>query len=324
MDTISLKFITTKINNIDVENDVTGFVLNYNGKNHIITIHHFLPINKVYECETNNELDIEINSSWNEGLILKTDNVNLSKYKIFSKVHNNIPKLNSRLSMRTNGNRIEFEFIGYEMFPFNNIQLDVPMIFIKTRIISDVNNFAGYCGSPVFINNKIIGIFSKKRTDSNIAFIIPIYIITKNLEKEDNSNIYTMNIKNIQKIGSWIVNKDNEVYHPTLKLNIPIATYFLIEGDLNFKSIIHFGKKKISIDLVQTVIKKDQIFDSNVNIVTRNITEYKLNLRLLSFLKNINFDSNILYDLIQTFMRQKKETQKDTWIEISDNKILFV
>lgn len=320
MDTITLKFYTTKINNIDVENTVTGFVLNYNGKNQIITIHHFLPINKVYERETNNELDIEINSSWNEGLILKTDNVDLSKYKIFSKVHNNIPKLNSRLSMKTDGNRIELEFIGYDMFPFNNIQLDVQMIFIKARIITNIDNFAGYCGSPVFIKNKIIGIFSKIRTDSNIAYIIPIYIITKNLEKEDNSNIYTMNVKNIQKIGSWIVNKDNEVYHPTLKLNIPIATYFLIEGDLNFKSIIYFGKKKTSIDLVQTVTKKDQVSDSDVNIVTRNVSEYKVNLRLLSFLKKANFDSNVLYDLVQTLMRQRKET----WIEISDNKISFV
>ena len=129
-----------------------------------------------------------------------------------------------------------------------------------------------------------------------------------------------MNVKNIQKIGSWIVNKDNEVYHPTLKLNIPVATYFLIEGDLNFKSIIYFGKKKTSVDLVQTVTKKDQVSDSNANIVLRNDSEYKLNIRLLTFLKNIEFNSNILYDLVQTLMRQ----QKETWIKISDNKISFV
>jgi len=320
METITLKLQSPKINNIDVENTVTGFILNYNGGNHIITVHHFLPIDKVYDQETNNELDIEINSSWNEGLILNTNNVNLSKYKIFSKVHNNIPKLNSRLSMKVDGNRIELEFIGYDMIPFNNIQLDVPILLIKARIISNLDKFAGYSGSPVFIKNKIIGIFTKIRSDSNIAYIIPIYIITKNLEKEDNSNIYTMNVKNIQKIGSWIVNKDNEVYHPTLKLNIPVATYFLIEGDLNFKSIIYFGKKKTSVDLVQTVTKKDQVSDSNANIVLRNDSEYKLNIRLLTFLKNIEFNSNILYDLVQTLMRQ----QKETWIKISDNKISFV
>jgi len=320
METITLKALSPKINNLDVENTITGFIFNYNGSNHIITVHHFLPIDKVYDQETNNELDIEINSSWNEGLILNTNNVNLSKYKIFSKVHNNIPKLNSRLSMKVDGNRIELEFIGYDMIPFNNIQLDVPILLIKARIISNLDKFAGYSGSPVFIKNKIIGIFTKIRSDSNIAYIIPIYIITKNLEKEDNSNIYTMNVKNIQKIGSWIVNKDNEVYHPTLKLNIPVATYFLIEGDLNFKSIIYFGKKKTSVDLVQTVTKKDQVSDSNANIVLRNDSEYKLNIRLLTFLKNIEFNSNILYDLVQTLMRQ----QKETWIKISDNKISFV
>ena len=320
METITLKALSPKINNLDVENTITGFIFNYNGSNHIITVHHFLPIDKVYDQETNKELDIEINSSWNEGLILNTNNVDLSKYKIFSKVHNNIPKLNSRLSMKVDGNRIELEFIGYDMIPFNNIQLDVPILLIKARIISNLDKFAGYSGSPVFIKNKIIGIFTKIRTDSNIAYIIPIYIITKNLEKEDNSNIYTMNVKNIQKIGSWIVNKDNEVYHPTLKLNIPIATYFLIEGDLNFKSILYFGKKKTSVDLVQTVLKKDLISDSDINIVSRNDFEYKLNVRLLTFLKKIDFNSNILYDLVQTLMRQ----QKQTWIKISDNKISFV
>jgi hypothetical protein len=320
METITLKALSPKINNLDVENTITGFIFNYNGSNHIITVHHFLPIDKVYDQETNKELDIEINSSWNEGLILNTNNVDLSKYKIFSKVHNNIPKLNSRLSMKVDGNRIELEFIGYDMIPFNNIQLDVPILLIKARIISNLDKFAGYSGTPVFIKNKIIGIFTKIRTDSNIAYIIPIYIITKNLEKEDNSNIYTMNVKNIQKIGSWIVNKDNEVYHPTLKLNIPIATYFLIEGDLNFKSILYFGKKKTSVDLVQTVLKKDLISDSDINIVSRNDFEYKLNVRLLTFLKKIDFNSNILYDLVQTLMRQ----QKQTWIKISDNKISFV
>ena len=155
METITLKLQSPKINNIDVENTVTGFILNYNGGNHIITVHHFLPIDKVYDQETNNELDIEINSSWNEGLILNTNNVNLSKYKIFSKVHNNIPKLNSRLSMKVDGNRIELEFIGYDMIPFNNIQLDVPILLIKARIISNLDKFAGYSGSPVFIKNKI-------------------------------------------------------------------------------------------------------------------------------------------------------------------------
>ena len=74
-------------------------------------------------------------------MILNTNNVNLSKYKIFSKVHNNIPKLNSRLSMKVDGNRIELEFIGYDMIPFNNIQLDVPILLIKARIISNLDKF---------------------------------------------------------------------------------------------------------------------------------------------------------------------------------------
>lgn len=320
METLTLKFQSNQFNKRDVENIVTGFILNYGGKNHIITIHHFLPIDKVYDTETNNELNIEINSSWNEGLILNTQNVDLLKYKIFSKVHNNIPKLNSRLSMKIDGNRIELETIGCDMVPFDNIQMDVPILLIKARIFSNIDKFAGLSGSPVFIKNKIVGIFTKTRTDANIAYIIPIYVITKNLEKEDNSNIYTMNVKNIRKIGSWIVNKDNEVYHPTLKLNIPIATYFLLEGDLNFKSILYFGKKTSSVDLVQCIAKKDLVSDCDINIITRNDSEYKLNVRLLSYLKNIEFDSKLLYDLVHLLIKQKKET----WIKLSDNKISLI
>ncbi len=320
METLTLKFQSNQFNKRDVENIVTGFILNHDGKNHIITIHHFLPIDKVYDTETNNELNIEINSSWNEGLILNTQNVDLSKYKIFSKVHNNIPKLNSRLSMKIDGNRIELETIGYDMVPFDNIQMDVPILLIKARIFSNIDKFAGVSGSPVFIKNKIVGIFTKARTDANIVYIIPIYVITKNLEKEDNSNIYTMNVKNIKKIGSWIVNKDNEVYHPTLKINIPVATYFLLEGDLNFKTILYFGKKASSVDLVQSVTKKDLLSDCDINIITRNDSEYKLNIRLLSYLKNIEFDSKLLYDLVHVLIKQKKET----WIKLSDNKISFI
>lgn len=320
METLTLKFQSNQFNKRDVENIVTGFILNHDGKNHIITIHHFLPIDKVYDTETNNELNIEINSSWNEGLILNTQNVDLLKYKIFSKVHNNIPKLNSRLSMKIDGNRIELETIGYDMVPFDNIQMDVPILLIKARIFSNIDKFAGVSGSPVFIKNKIVGIFTKARTDANIVYIIPIYVITKNLEKEDNSNIYTTNVKNIKKIGSWIVNKDNEVYHPTLKINIPVATYFLLEGDLNFKTILYFGKKASSVDLVQSVTKKDLLSDCDTNIITRNDSEYKLNIRLLSYLKNIEFDSKLLYDLVHVLIKQKKET----WIKLSDNKISFI
>lgn len=296
----------------EVESIVTGFILNYNGQNHVITIHNFLPIDQVYD-ELDNELNIKINSSWNEGLILSTESMDISKYTIFSKLHNNLPKLNSRLSLKIGENSIELETEGYELIPFDNLQIDVPTLLIRTKIISDYSKDAGYSGSPVFLKDKIVGVFSKIRTDSNIAYIIPIYIITKNLEKEDNSNIYTVKEKYIKKIGSWIVNKDNEVYHPTLKYNIPIATFFLLEGDLNFKTIIYFGKKNKSVDLIQTIVKKDLISDSDNSIVSRNECEYKLNVRLLRHLKDIKID---MRPLIIAITQKKRET----WIRLTEDK----
>jgi hypothetical protein len=310
--TLTLKILSQKFNGQNIKNTTYGFVLNYNGKNYIITIHHFLPIYKIFDFETNNELNIEINSSWNEGLILDTENVDLSKYKIFSKIHNSVPKLKSNLSMMINNDCIRLEIIGYDLIPFDNIQMDVPILIIKAKILSDFKNFAGYSGSPVFYENKIVGIYTKLKTDTNVAFIIPIYIIIKNLEKEDNSNIYTVNVKNIRKICTWNVNKDNHIYHPTLKFNIPVNTYFLVEGDINFKTIIHYGKKKI--DLIQSELKKDLALDSNSNLIIRNDSEYKLNIRLLSLLKYSTIDPKVLKNIIINL-----SMKKENWLKITDN-----
>lgn len=310
--TLTLKILSQKFNGQNIKTTTYGFVLNYNGKNYIITIHHFLPIYKIFDFETNNELNIEINSSWNEGLILDTENVDLSKYKIFSKIHNSVPKLKSNLSMMINNDCIRLEIIGYDLIPFDNIQMDVPILIIKAKILSDFKNFAGYSGSPVFYENKIVGIYTKLKTDTNVAFIIPIYIIIKNLEKEDNSNIYTVNVKNIRKICTWNVNKDNYVYHPTLKFNIPVNTYFLVEGDINFKTIIHYGKKKI--DLIQSELKKDLALDSNSNLIIRNDSEYKLNIRLLSLLKYSTIDPKVLKNIIINL-----SMKKENWLKMTDN-----
>lgn len=311
METFTLTLKSKQFDQQEVENTVTGFILNYNGKNYVITIHHFRPIDEVYD-DLNNQLNIKINSSWNEGLILSTKNMDISKYTIFSKLHNNLPKLYSRLSMKMGEKFIELECDGYELIPFDNFQMDIPTLLIRTIILSDDVELAGFSGSPVFIKDKIIGIFCRVRADSNIAYIIPIYIITKNLDKEDNSNIYTVKVKHIKKIGPWIVNKDNEVYHPKLRYNIPISTYFLLEGDINFKVIIHYGKKTQSFDLIQTIVKKDLISDSINSIITRNNCEYKLNVRLLKHLKDIKID---IKPLIMIMLNQK-----DTWIRLTDEK----
>lgn len=319
-ETLTLKIKTQKLNKDEIENIVTGFILNHNNKNHIITIHHFLPISTVYDVDSNNELPIKINSSWSEALILETDTVEISKYKIFSKVHNNIPKLECSLFIKAFGKRHELEIIGYDMIPFDNIQIDIPIPVIRTKILSGVENFAGFSGSPVFIKNKIVGVFSKIRTDNNIAYIIPIYIITKNLDKLDNSNIYTTNISEIKKIGSWVVNKDNEIYHPTLKFNIPISSYFLLEGDSNYKTIIFYGNEKPTVDLLPSIVKKDLASDCNNNIIIRNESEYKINTRLLSFLRTYEFDPSVLHSIVIALTKYKS----NFWLKITDNKISII
>jgi hypothetical protein len=318
-DTLTLKIKTQKLNDQELENTVTGFILNHNNKNHIITVHHFLPISSVYDMETNNELTIQINSSWNEALILETDNVEVSKYKIFSKVHYNIPKPECTLFIQAFGKRHELKIIGYDMIPFDNIQQDIliPLIRAKFLLGSGLENFAGFSGSPVFIKNKIVGVFTKIRKDDNIAYIIPIYVITKNLDKLDNSNIYTTNVSNIKKIGSWVVNKDNEIYHPTLKFNIPVSSYFLLEGDSNFKTIIFYGNGNVTVDFLPSIVKTDLSSCCDNNIIKRNDSEYKINTRLLSFLKTYEFDSKVLHSMVIALTKYRS----NFWLKIADSKI---
>ncbi len=313
---MTLKIITQPLNSRMIENSVTGFILNHENSNHIISVHHFLPINAVLEYESETPLNIKINSSWSEALILETNNMDFSKYKIFSKVHNNIPKPDCPLFIKVAGKRLELQITGYEMLPFDNIQSDITIPIIKTRSLTPINNLAGLSGSPVFIKNKIVGVFSKIRPDDNTLYIIPIYIFIKNLEKNNNSRVFTTDIKNIKKIGSWVVNKDYEIYHPTLKFNIPINSYFLIEGDINFKTIIYYGDDKPRVDLIPAVVKKNLASDCDNNLLVRNDSEYKITTRLLSYLKTFEFDDETLYKLVMLLTK----TTNEYWLKVEDNK----
>ncbi len=313
---MTLKIITQPLNSRMIENLVTGFILNHENSNYIISVHHFLPINAVLEYESETPLNIKINSSWSEALILETNNMDFSKYKIFSKVHNNIPKPDCPLFIKVAGKRLELQITGYEMLPFDNIQSDITIPIIKTRSLTPINNLAGLSGSPVFIKNKIVGVFSKIRPDDNTLYIIPIYIFIKNLEKNNNSRVFTTDIKNIKKIGSWVVNKDYEIYHPTMKFNIPINSYFLIEGDINFKTIIYYDDDKPRVDLIPAIVKKNLASDCDNNLLVRNNSEYKITTRLLSYLKTFEFDDETLYKLVMLLTK----TTNEYWLKVEDNK----
>jgi hypothetical protein len=184
------------------------------------------------------------------------------------------------------------------------------------------NAFAGLSGSPVYINEKVIGILSKINLVDNIIYIIPIYLAIKTLEKYDNDNVYWMNIKNIKKINAFNV-KDNEIYHPTLKINIPLNTYFLLEGDNKQKIPIQYetmmtDKKQLDIGYIETTISNLINSPTDSRLMTRSCgtyQEYKVNTRLLSLLHKFCPNKKLITQLLFA-IKSNTDHEKCLWIKM--------
>jgi hypothetical protein len=301
----------------NIKQEMMGFVLNINGKNHVIALHHFLPIKKVIETITNQKLSILINSSWSEFLVLDSTNINLQEYSIYTKIQRKLPKLNDELIMESissqgNNTRCVMKVCGYDFIPYDNINTSITLPYIKASIISDVNDLAGLSGSPVFINNKLVGIFSKSYSNNQILLIIPIYVLIKNLEKIDNNNIFKYS-EIPKKINKYNINNIKEtitIYHPTLKYYIPFSTYLLLEGDLNKVSNIQnsFGETKYEKMIIDT--KFGNMIDCN--LIKSNQNTYLITPRLLSLLKRI-FNQQVLRYILSLIDKSEKKDE-EIWL----------
>ena len=292
--TINIKLITSKFNFKNIELNLNGFIFNFSNKYYIISTHHNLPISEV--INNNTILDIIINSCWSEVLIMNTSNINISEYSIYKSYYNKILKNKELINIKFNNDRLinyRLEILEYEFQPFDNIQTDYLMPYIVAKFITniDIDNIIGLSGAPVFYNDKLIGMFSKYNINKKCAYILPIYIIIKNLMKKDNYNTYTINnYKNITKINKFNVKK-NYIYYPILKINIPFETYLLLEGDINkeiqifykdINKVEHFIINKLYIDTNQYI---------NTKLIDNNIC-YKITSRLLELI--LKLDKKIL------------------------------
>jgi hypothetical protein len=306
---IPIKLKTQSINRREINISLNGFILNYMNRNHLITIHHNLPVNSLYynDCSEFSQEKIEIirNSGWSEILIGSTETLNLEEYKINKLIKNAIPKKNQSLTLKSTEN-YEMRVIDYDFLPFDNIHSESPIPYIKAEFIRCVDKVQGLSGSPVFIDNKLIGIFSKYNVRQNVAYIIPIYLVIKNLEKIDFVNIYCSPTIDINKINSYNV-KENMIYHPSLKINVPVATYFILEGDINSRFIIQTKSGFKSYDSLA-------IINIEIDIVNRN-EEYKINPRLLTLINKFNISKQIIIQLLNN---------NDKWFTMNENNITLV
>ena len=297
---------------------LNGFIFKYDNKYHLISIHHNLPINKV---EYNNDpLNIKINSNWSEILILDLPN-NYIDYKINKLYQNKLPLIDQMLQIKTNNNTFDINVIGYDFMPFDNLPNSPKTIYIKCKIYGN-NNYSGLSGSPVFYNNILVGIMSKVNTKTSIAYIIPFYIVIKNLLKNDNDNVYKLNSSiKLKKIGFYQIKSNDTIYHKIFKYYIPIDNYILIEGDTSIRynfisdTSIRYNFISDTNDIVYwDNIKEITIHDKNIYNIDN---KYKVTNRLLSLLNKINIDKTILIMLLQSYLNniyKSSDSCKDIYI----------
>jgi len=312
--TITLNMVCQEYLSKSLNQKLSGFIISSNGNNYVITVHHFLPVEKLIETETNQELPILINSSWSELLVLNSTNINLDKYVIFKEFQNKLPKPNDELTMEINNKRCKLKVCGYDFLPFDNLNIHVTIPYIRASITTEETEFAGLSGMPVFFGSKIVGIFSKSYSNDKVFLIIPIYILTKNLEKKDNSHIYKFP-NTPKKINSYLVKDSHEIYHPTLKFDVPLKTYLLLEGDHDAGSIIQNLLGETSFE--KMIVDSDFENTIDCNLIKQNETSYLITPRLLALLKRI-FNPTILKYISMLIDRSGKT--HEIWLDYNDGR----
>lgn len=320
-----------------IKQNISGFILNFNGKNLVITLHHFLPIEKVFElipCHTeldkldslsmtkdnpqyisqteiNQELLILINSSWSEFLILDSKNINFDNSSIYKDIQNKLPKPNDELTMELKNGKCIMKVSGYNFHPYDNLNTSMLLPYIKARVISGCTDFSGLSGSPVFIKKKLVGVFSKAYSNNEELLIIPIYVLIRNLEKEDNNHIFEFPFVP-KKINSYYV-KENKIYHPSLKFEIPFSTYLLLEGDNNVNSIVQNSLGETSRQRMIINTKLGNLIECN--LIKSNQYIYMITPRLLSLFKRL-FKQPIIQYILQLIDKSKKN--EEIWLKYDE------
>lgn len=311
---LALLFICQEYLSKKIKQNISGFILNFNGKNLIITLHHFLPIEKVFEIsqtEINQELKILINSSWSEFLILDSDNINFDNYLIYKDIQNKLPKTDDELTMELKNGRCKLRVSGYNFLPYNNLDTQRLIPYIEATVISGSTDFAGLSGTPVFRENKLVGVFSKAYSNNQKILIIPSYVLIKNLQKKDNNHIFEFPF-DPKKINNYYV-KENNIWHPSLKFEIPYLTYLLLEGDNDTIYTVQDSLGEISYQKMIINTKLENI--TECNLIKLNQHTYMITPRLLSLFKRLFSQPIIQYIL---HLINKSEKNKDIWLKYDE------
>lgn len=318
-ETITLELCTQAFQGQQIKIELNGFLMTFGSNDYIVTLHHNLPIHEIIISDPQMKPNILFNPMWNESLILDANDIkcHLAKYKTTNIIQNKLPKSNENLSMITNNMRYEMNTLGIDFISFDLSPAGPKIPYIMATLKDNICDLSGFSGSPVFIDDKLVGIFSKFNKAKYIAYILPIYIIIKTIEKKDNSQVYTVMQSNIKKINNYNV-KDDMVYHPTLKIYIPLSSYFLIEGDMENKFTLQYMENELITLETCLYPTTDLTLSNNMDIIFVD-REYMITTRLLTLMKRI-VDINIIKIIWSKVLSNMNKT---IWIKI-DNRELTI
>jgi len=277
--TVKINYTLDIIDDVNIDVNLNGFILNYNSIDYIITLHNYGPVYNIKIGNTdaniliNSSCNILINSSWNELLILE-NNLETPVNQKIKNVKLGLPEISQELYC----NNDKYTVYGYSFNNINNIPLYPRILYIKIKC--DADNIKNIVGSPVFQKDgKLVGILANTIYD-DFVYVLPSYYIIKTLQKECNDKIYKINHNSINKINKYIVN-NNSIYHNTLGIRVPLDVYTTLEGDENKMVIINKNEEQRYIEINMPNI-------SNERFLKKENENYIVNAALLITLKVIN------------------------------------
>ena len=164
---------------------------------------------------------------------------------------------------------IVFDYLITEKTPFCKIK-NIYMRFLIND--TDLSKYRGLSGAPVFSeDDRLVGVFCKYIIDGTNVYglVLPTIYILKTLVKQDNTNLYKIDLN------------CNIIYHPNIKYKIPAEVYCNLEGDENrFIPIRNLDTKEVE----SKMFIKDEHFDININLEKNEDGEHKFNSGLISIL----------------------------------------
>ena len=314
---INIEISSEQFNYTSINININSFIFCYLNTNYIITSHNFIPINNILDNDNdNNRLNIVLNSITSEVLILKYSSIYDTDYKINNIYQLKLP-LNESICYILYDKKYKIIIKDTKFISYDNITSEYKLPYIVANIIDIYDNICDMLGSPVYINSKLIGMLTKCDNDDNI-FIVPIYIIIKTILNINSNNIYNLeNAENIKKINlNRVIN--NYIYHSKLKIDIPIKTFILIEGNNDTELLIEYNNYK---KLTKYTINDKFDIINNKHIIYNikdSLNHYKITIRLLNLMTSS--DINIAQYILKAI--ENKEIL-DLWFSINNNNINF-